>query len=193
MICEKEGEEVMKLYLIRHGQTQANAKHIYCGSTDLPLLPTGIADLQQLHYEIPEGCRFITSGMLRTEQTLFYLFGEQSHVQDERFREIDFGIFEMHSYEELKEREDYQAWLSGDNEKNVTPGGESGEQMSLRVMEGIREVLSEKKDTVLITHGGVIAAIMTELFPEEERSRFDWQPAPGHGYRIEGNHYQALP
>lgn len=183
----------MKLYLIRHGETMANAKHIYCGSTDLPLLEKGIADLKQLHYEVPEDCRFITSGMQRTEQTLYYLFGEQPHVQDKRFREIDFGVFEMHSYEELKDTQIYQEWISGDNEKNVAPKGESGEQMTQRVMEGISEILEEKKDTVLITHGGVIAAIMAELFPGENRTRFDWQPAPGHGYLIAEKQFQSLP
>ena len=26
----------MTIYLIRHGKTEANEKHLYCGSTDLP-------------------------------------------------------------------------------------------------------------------------------------------------------------
>ena len=42
----------MKLYLIRHGKTMANEKHLYCGSTNLPLSEKGIEELQNLHYEI---------------------------------------------------------------------------------------------------------------------------------------------
>lgn len=187
----------MKLYLIRHGKTRANEQHLYCGSTDLPLSEKGIAELQQLQYKIPEHCRFITSGMLRTEQTLQCLFGEQIHGQDARFRELDFGVFEMRGYEELKDWSEYQAWISGDNEKNIPPKGESGQQMTRRVLAGMREIFQEQKDTVLISHGGVIAAIMAELFPEENRTRFDWQPAPGHGYLIgikeQGPVYLPLP
>ena len=67
-----------KLYLIRHGKTQANLEHRYCGSTDLPLSPQGIEELQNLHYDI-SGVRFLTSGMLRTEETLQLLFGPGPH------------------------------------------------------------------------------------------------------------------
>ena len=183
----------MRLYLIRHGQTMANINYIYCGATDLPLSDAGIEKLKNLHYKVPESCRFLTSGMLRTEQTLYYLFGEREHEQDKRFRELDFGVFEMHSYEELKEREDYQVWISGEHEKNVAPEGESGEQMKKRVLEGLKDLLDQKKDTVLVAHGGVIAIIMAYLYPEEKKSRFDWQPSPGHGYLIADTEYEILP
>ena len=89
------------IYLIRHGMTRANEAHLYCGSSDLPLSPRGEEALRQLHYEIPSA-RFLTSGMRRTEQTLSLLFGGVPHEQRSAFREIDFGRFELHSYEELK-------------------------------------------------------------------------------------------
>lgn len=100
---------------------------------------------------------------------------------DPRFREVDFGIFEMHSYEELKDTPDYQAWLTGDNEANVPPNGESGVQMTERVMKAFSGI---HEDTVLITHGGVIAAIMGHLFPNEGKNRYAWQPKNGCGYKI---------
>ena len=31
----------MKLYLIRHGQTQANVKGVFCGSSDIALTAEG--------------------------------------------------------------------------------------------------------------------------------------------------------
>ena len=62
------------IYLIRHGKTQANLLHLYCGSTDLPLSQQGIDQLRTLHYHLPP-VRFLTSGMKRTEQTLELLFG----------------------------------------------------------------------------------------------------------------------
>lgn len=182
----------MKLYLIRHGQTMANVKYIYCGSTDLPLSEEGIEKLKEFHYSVPAGYRFLTSGMLRAEQTLQCLFGEKEHEADSRFRELNFGVFEMHSYEELKDRADYQAWISGDNEKNVPPMGESGEQMTQRVLEGLKELKEQQQDTVLISHGGVIAIIMSYLYPEENKNRFEWQPSPGCGYLITESGYETL-
>ena len=55
-----------KLYLIRHGRTEANEKWLYCGSTDLPLSESGMKLLENIHYDVPENCVFMTSGMLRS-------------------------------------------------------------------------------------------------------------------------------
>ena len=170
----------MIIYLIRHGKTSANEKHLYCGSTDLSLSVVGREELQNIHYDI-KNVRFLTSGMKRTNETLQILFGDVSHDADPRFREVDFGIFEMHSYEELKDTPEYQAWLTGDNEANIPPQGESGMQMKNRVMEAFSEI---QEDTCIITHGGVIAAIMEHLFPDENKNRYEWQPKPGRGYAI---------
>lgn len=180
------------LYLIRHGRTEANEKKLYCGSTDLPLSEKGAESLKKIKYQVPKDCVYIISGMERTKQTLQCLFGDVSFKTDARFREIDFGVFEMKSYEELKDNSDYQKWISGDNDKNVPPKGESGFQMQQRVIEGLLELKKESKDIVLITHGGVIAAMMTYLFPEEEKNRYSWQPRPGHGYVIANGKYQEL-
>ena len=179
----------MTIYLIRHGKTEANEKRLYCGSTDLPLSETGRAELEQLHYDI-KNARFITSGMKRTNETLQILFGDVPFDPDPRFREVDFGIFEMHSYEELKDTPDYQAWLTGDNDANVPPNGESGVQMRQRVLAAFSEI---REDTCIFTHGGVIAAIMAYLFPDEGKHLYQWQPKNGCGYAIDGNAYWQLP
>ena len=34
----------MRIYLIRHGKTEANERRLYCGSTDLPLSRQGAAE-----------------------------------------------------------------------------------------------------------------------------------------------------
>ncbi len=180
-----------KFYLIRHGATQANLEHRYCGSTDLPLSSQGRQALQALSYPIPAGCRFLTSGMLRTNQTMELLFGQISYEKNPSFREVDFGAFEMHTYEELKDDPRYLDWIAGDNMRNVPPGGESGEQMQQRILEALPELM--RQDTVLVTHGGVIATILDALFPEEGKNRYQWQPRPGYGYLIEEMRYTEIP
>lgn len=179
----------MTIYLIRHGKTEANEKHLYCGSTDLPLSDTGRTELENLHYDI-NNVRFLTSGMKRTNDTLRILFGDVPYEVDLRFREVDFGVFEMHSYEELKDTPAYQAWLIGDNEANIPPEGESGMRMKERVLAAFSEL---REDTCIVTHGGVIAAIMEHLFPNENKNRYEWQPKNGCGYVIRGDQYAILP
>lgn len=179
----------MSVYLIRHGKTEANEKRLYCGSTDLPLSEAGREELRSLAYAItPE--RFATSGMKRANETLKILFGNVPYSVDSRFREVDFGDFEMKSYEMLKNDPAYQAWLTGDNETNVPPGGESGAQMTCRVLEAFAEL---PDGTALVTHGGVIAAIMASLFPTEGKHRYQWQPRNGYGYEIHSGTYRPIP
>ena len=179
----------MRIYLIRHGKTEANERRLYCGSTDLPLSEAGREELQSLAYAIaPE--RFATSGMKRANETLEILFGNVSFYVDSRFREVDFGIFEMKSYEMLKNDPAYLAWITGDNEKNIPPQGESGEMFRARVLTALETL---REDTVLITHGGVIAAIMEALFPREGKNRYQWQPRPGRGYAVTEEGYREIP
>ena len=179
----------MTIYLIRHGKTEANEKHLYCGSTDLPLSETGRAELEQLHYDL-KNVRFLSSGVKRTNETMQILFDDMPYTVEPRFREVDFGIFEMHSYDQLKDTPAYQAWLTGDNEANIPPQGESGLQMKQRVLEAFREI---REDTCIITHGGVIAAIMEYLFPEEGKHLYRWQPKNGCGYQISEDTYTTFP
>ena len=181
-----------RVYLIRHGATRANEGHLYCGSTDLPLSEKGAAALRELHYVI-DAERYVTSGMKRTNETLGILFGDVPFREDPAFREVDFGTFEMRGYAELKSDPAYQAWLTGDNEENVPPGGESGAAMKARVLPAFSALASQPGDTVLVTHGGVIAAIMESSFPGEGKNRYQWQPRPGHGYAVTPTGYQAIP
>ena len=177
-----------QIVLLRHGVTQANEKWLYCGKTNLPLSQRGAEELREKRlqggYPDVSGFAVYTSGMLRTEQTLELLFGEVPHTAQPGLREVSFGEFEMHSYEELKQRPDYQAWIMGDNEKNVPPGGESGEQMKARVFECFDRLLKDSKNILIVAHGGPVAALMARLFPGEARTRYEWQPRGGEGYEI---------
>ena len=180
----------MKIVLLRHGLTEANEKHLYCGSTDLPLSPAGRAALRRLEMPAP-GTRFISSGMRRCNETLEALFGTVPYEIEPDFREIDFGDFEMKDYETLRNDSAYRAWLAGDNEKNVPPNGESGEEMTRRVLAAFARVTEDGRDAVIVTHGGVIAAIMAYLFPEG-KSRYEWQSPNGGGYVIENGEYTPI-
>lgn len=186
----------MTIYLIRHGRTRANEQHIYCGWSDLPLTQESMEEIFKIRNQYPKADNYYTSGLLRTEQTFQLIYGDFPHTAIPELREINFGDFELHSYEELKQNPAYQSWISGDNHLNLCPNGESGAGMTARVLKAFNEIRENNQDAVLILHGGVIAAIMTELFPQEDKNRFDWQPAPAHGYAIcfsDTLHYHTIP
>lgn len=174
--------------LLRHGRTEANDRRLYCGSTDLPLSEDGRQALLALRagggYPSAEGFSVYTTGLRRTEETLSLLFGPVAHRAAPGLREVDFGAFEMRGYGELKNDPAFQRWCQGDNEKNVPPGGESGEQMTKRVLAAFSALLETGEDLLIVAHGGPIAAIMESLFSEEGKNRWQWQPANGEGYEI---------
>lgn len=177
-----------KIYLIRHGWTRADKHRLYCGATDLPLTKSGAAELrkaaEEFSYPAVENCRIYTSGMLCAEQTLKLIWGNQPHEKLPALREMNFGDFEMHSYEELKDDAAFSAWLSGDNEANVCPNGESGVELKKRAIAAFTALAGAAGNAIVVTHGGVIAAIMAHLFPGEGKNRYSWQPTPGCGYAI---------
>lgn len=186
----------MTVYLIRHGKTIANEQHLYCGKTDLSLSEEGRNSLSQLHYPIPKSFRYISSGMRRANETLEILFPDTPFEILSDLREVDFGQFEIRSYEELKDDPAYLEWITGDNEANIPPEGESGEQMTLRTLAAFQHILDDSRDAVIVTHGGVIAALMAHLFPEEQKNRYQWQSPNGGGYCLTfhngTNHYSPI-
>ena len=113
--------------LLRHGVTEANRLHRYCGSTDLPLDAGALMEFRANRpvYPSADGFRILASGMLRTEQTLRELYGEVPHETLPAFREIDFGAFENHSYEELKDDQTYRPGSPGTTRKTSAPAAKA--------------------------------------------------------------------
>ena len=175
------------IHFIRHSLTEANEKWLYCGFSDLPLSPNGelLVRHKALAAAYPDGtgCRFYTSGLLRTRQTLRMLYGDVAAEALPDLRELNFGVFELHGYDDLKETEEYRKWLEDGGETVRCPGGESGEDFKQRVLRAM-EYLLKRGDAIVVSHGGVIAAVMAHYFPGEGKGRYDWQPKPAEGYSL---------
>lgn len=191
----------MRLHLIRHGKTVANEQNLYCGKTDLPVSPQGFTELATLKAQIvyPQAPLFITSGLLRSVQTLNFLFNEPTHYHTVvQLQEIHFGEFEMRHFRELNKIQSYQNWIQ-DIEHATPKGGESKQLFRRRVLDGLLEVeklcnSNDVSSAIIVTHGGVIATIMEHFFPKE-KNFYDWQPAGGLGYTLylgETTHYKRI-
>ena len=176
----------MMLTLIRHGLTEGNLRRLYYGGADIPLAPEGEAALRQLREtaDYPRGQDYYTSGMLRTEQTFAILYGDTPHTQVPGLREMDFGAWEMQSYEDLKDDPAFRAWCTGDVEQHRTPGGDSFQMVYDRVGEAIAPILERGRDAVCVVHGGVIVMLLRRWFPADLTDTYARTPEPGHGYQV---------
>lgn len=178
---------MLKLLLIRHGETAGNKLKRYIGKrTDEPLCREGMDELEKLDY--PRVQAIYASPMLRCTQTARILFpGKKLNIIDE-LAECDFGEFENKNYMELSGNELYQAWVDSGGLLPF-PGGESREEFKRRNVTGfqkavngcIRDGLSM---AALVVHGGTIMNVMEE-YADEERSFYDWYVKNGKGYEVE--------
>ncbi|MBQ8830461.1 MAG: histidine phosphatase family protein [Oscillospiraceae bacterium] len=179
-----------RVYLIRHGTTAANERSLYYGATDIGLSEKGRTELLELSrkggYPDVKECSVFTSGMMRTAETLEILFPHTKFQIEPDFREMDFGKFEMRSYEDLKDDPEYQTWITGDFMANACPQGESGNAQCERAVRAFWDVYKKTKgDVLIVSHSGTIIGIMQSLFPNEGENRWYWQCNGGCGYAVE--------
>ena len=188
-----------QIVLIRHGITEGNELRVYYGSTDVSLSERGMRLLREQKaqgmYPESEDAQYFTTGMLRTEQTLEILYGKQEHEVLEDLRELDFGEFEMKTYEQLNSVPEYQRWITAEDKDTAPSGGESINHFTERIRRGFDELKVQNElcmlklrnrgreaMTICICHGGVISGIMDYIWPGEHKNFFEWIPDPGHGY-----------
>ena len=175
------------LILLRHSLTAANEGRLYCGRTDLPLSPAGRALAQQTRTSrtLPKCDLYISSGMARAEETLALLTGRRADCALPDLREMDFGTFEMRSYDEMLADGDFVRWIEDAIGDVRCPGGESRNAFRRRVLNGGAALLALPfVRAMVVCHGGVIVNLMETWFPDVHRHFYEWQPAACRGYRI---------
>jgi len=177
------------LYLIRHGVTQGNLDGVYVGQSDSALCPAGVDDLKKLREaaQYPEVPIVFSSPLKRSLESAEILFPGIKPLVIDGFIEYNFGSFDGHTAEELKDNETFQKWLSGDPEV-APPYGESTAEFQNRVSETFIKVVegilkTGVTESAIVTHGGVIMAIMA-LFALPEASMTQWMTDPGCGYAL---------
>lgn len=196
----KNNDKEISIVLLRHGMTEANEKHLYCGKTDVPLSEKGERMLfqkkEESSYPDLSGFKIFTSGMKRAAQTLGILYPELKGTEEELadFSEINFGDFEMKSYEELKTNDGYKKWVQNmvdrkpDENDFPCPNGESWLAMKKRAVKRLESLLKNYRSFAIFTHGGIISAIMMHFFPDERKSIYEWSPDFGDGCIIRLKH-----
>jgi len=172
--------DLVAVTLLRHGITQANHEKRYLGWTDLPLTDEAKINLQ---HNQSFGAAFdycVTSDLLRARQTTKILCPHLNIVATAAFREMNFGQWEMKTYEDLQYNSSYRAWI--DDPGSITPpDGESFSEMAARVKMGFDKLRQEaiqqgKSNILLVAHGGVIRYLLTAL-TKEKKQFFEWKVA----------------
>ena len=179
-----------RLSIVRHGLTSANDSGVYIGSrSDYSLSQKGISQLVNKtdEFDYPKVQRVYSSPMKRCLETAEILFPYREVQIVENITELDFGEFDGKSVDELIDRTDYKEWLKGGTDKRP-PGGESMEELLLRLFKGMHEIITDMMDEELthcavVTHSGIITNMLS-AFGLPKISPKELVCAPGEGFEI---------
>ncbi len=145
------------LVLVRHGQTDANARGLLLGRADPPLSPLGRRQARALAAMVPSEARVVASPLARTVETAT-AFGRDVEL-DDRWIELDYGTLDGRPLADVP-AEVWQAWRSDPH--FVPGGGESLAELGLRVRAACEELLDEARDrdVVVVSHVSPIKAAL---------------------------------
>lgn len=177
------------IHFIRHGAIDETLSGKYIGNTDAPLSDKGKAALRKLDFEqdYPYTKVVFSSPLKRCTETCKILYPNITPLVIANLSECNFGEWEGKTAEELKDSEDFQKWLAGDNTVKP-PRGESNADFVRRVckmFESIVEGLMKTgtTDSVIVTHGGVIITLLA-VYGLPQAKPFEWVMDNGCGYSI---------
>ena len=157
------------LYLIRHGHPESGEGKSRCISkTNVPLDELGLCQAELLWEwaRITPVTAIFSSPLKRCVQTAYTMSGGQIPVViDERLSEMDVGLWEGLTFDEIRARypEEYAA-RNGRLGTAPPPGGESMEQAGKRLICCLDELLTETQgDIAVIAHGGINRGALCRL------------------------------
>lgn len=180
----------MKLYIVRHGETDWNKQYLIQGQTDIPLNNNGItvASLTGKAYR-EEGLHFsvvYSSPLTRASKTAEILARFTTHPEtpilyDDRLKEFDFGDLEGKTLLGVSpDKPDgsllYTCFYQPEIYQPIT--GESYFQVIDRVKEFLESEIYSKEwkeeDNVLVVcHGGIIRAFLCAILNKPVRDFWD--------------------
>ena len=161
----------MKLYIIRHAETEYNKKGIIQGSevdSDINDVGESQANSFYEYYKDINFDKIYVSDLKRTFQTIRrFTENGSSYEKLKEFNEISWGVNQGKS----DDLEDYakliDTWLAG-NLDNKFEEGESPNEMSERLVKGFDKVLDDDHDTVLLCiHGRALRILLSKIIDND--------------------------
>lgn len=161
----------MKLYLVRHGETDWNLQNKIQGQTDTLLNEKGRRQAQELAMKLKEKHHISSIYSSRqkrafeTAQVVGQAIGVKPAVK-QGLEEISLGKWEGYTWGQVREHfpDEYQGWF--DNRRyQVPPEGESYQQLLDRLLPALADLLEKNIGNVLaVTHSGVIMTLLSFLY-----------------------------
>jgi broad specificity phosphatase PhoE len=167
----------MKIYLIRHGQTDWNIQRKIQGSHDIPLNETGRRQAKKLAQGMDSRpvSRIFSSTLTRARETAECISSRQGveiYFMPQLI-EVEFGEWEGLTWEEIDTRFPKEHKLWRENPAQVAPpGGETQAQIKKRCAETVHEIIKRtngKEDAAVVSHGATLANMITYMLRNDTK------------------------
>ncbi|HYA34549.1 MAG TPA: histidine phosphatase family protein [Candidatus Binataceae bacterium] len=177
-------DAALTLVLVRHGETEDESSIRYHGRNDVALSDLGRAQMRSVRRAIEGRFGFrrfshiFSSPLIRALESARIITGESAISTLDEFAEVDFGLFEGLTAEEIRERhpEEFARWnLNRPASDYQYPSGEHRGDFARRIERGLtrmldlidREPLSHDARAIVVAHRGVIRTIVSILIATE--------------------------
>ena len=163
------------LVLVRHGESEWNAKNVWTGLTDIGLTDKGRAEarlaaekIRDIHFD-----RAYTSALMRAQETLSIMLGvlglkNLPVARDRALNERDYGVYTGKNKLEIKNELGEQRFLALRRGWDFpVPEGESLKQVYARVVPYFEQIilpqLTQGQHVLIVAHGNSLRALMKKL------------------------------
>ena len=158
------------LYLVRHGETEWNAKNKIQGNMDIELNDKGLKQAEFVADRLSnENIDIIYSSRLKRAKTTAQIIADSMQLsvnELDEFREIGLGPWEGLTMNEINEKytEHYKFYREKPSNFNM-PGAETFLQVTERFCSAINTIISQNKDKkiVIVSHGAAIKAAIISI------------------------------
>jgi broad specificity phosphatase PhoE len=163
----------MGVYLIRHGETAWNSSGRWQGALPVPLNDIGREQARKLGLYLASAeiafDAIYSSDLPRAYETAAIVADilDKAPRTDERWRELDIGVFQGLTRQEIEERSpDAFAQFLADPLEYVIPGGESRRQLQERAYAALCDLaaITSSSRIAVVTHGGTVKMLLLRLF-----------------------------
>ncbi len=159
----------MKLYIIRHGETEWNKEKKLQGQSEVPLNEYG-RELARITGKALLDTRFdviYSSPLMRAYETAGIIAGDRKLeiIKDDRLKEISFGVAE--GVPKDKQGANFNDFFFAPEKYVPSEGGETYEELVARARDFIEDVIypqrSSDKSVLIVAHGAMNKALMLVL------------------------------
>ena len=159
----------MKIYFVRHGETDFNKQRKFYGTTDVVINQTGQAQCLQVKEKLADKHIKIvyTSSRKRTKESAEIIFPNHQPIAEAFLDEWGFGLWEGLNADEIQAvfPIEWQNWLN-DPFGYTPPAADPYAQFVNEMIAGFQTLLTATEDIAIVTHLGTIRVLLHDIYPD---------------------------